>query len=381
MVAPYKIYEFGQHSVAVVGWITPDTETSSSPGPTVTFEQIEPAVQEAVDELTQMQIDVIIGLSHAGYARDQEMAQNVEGLDIIVGGHSHTYLSDTDPDAAGPYPTVVESPNGEPVLVVTAGYWGKYLGELTIEFDENGVPDTWTGQPILLDASVEQNPDVLELVDEYAADIDSFGNEVIGETLVDIDGSSATCRFGECLMGNFVADIMLWESKSQSIQIAMLNGGGIRAGILAGDVTVGQVLTVFPFENSLATMGLLGQDVLAALEFGVSRADDPSNEGTGRFLQVAGLRYEFDPNRAVGSRILSVEVLDENDQFQPLDTEAVYQMVTIDYLRGGGDGYTIFEENAIDPDDYGRLLTDAILDYFDQFTPVSPELDGRITID
>jgi 5'-nucleotidase len=180
-------------------------------------------------------------------------------------------------------------------------------------------------------------------------------------------------------MGDFVADIMLLSTQSQSIRIAMINGGGIRASIPAGDVTMGQILTVFPFQNSLSTMGLLGADVLEALEYGVSRAEDPGNEGTGRFLQVGGLRYQWDPAEPVGSRIQSVEVLVAKGEYQALDPEAVYQVVTIDYLRGGGDGYTVFQEKAIDPYDYGPLLTDVILDYFEEYSPVSPALDGRIS--
>src|SRR5690606_3681700 len=120
----------------------------------------------------------------------------------------------------------------------------------------------------------------------------------VGETTAAIDGSRETCRARECEMGNLVSDAVLDRVKDQGVTIVFSNGGGLRASIDGGTVTMGEVLNVLPFQNTVATFKLGGADVVAALENGVSQLED----GAGRFAQVAGLKYAFDKSKAPGSR-------------------------------------------------------------------------------
>ena len=146
--------------------------------------------------------------------------------------------------------------------------------------------------------------------------------EVVGDATEFIEGDRSVCRAMECSMGNLVADAMLDRVADQGVQIAIANGGGLRASIDAGEITMGEVFTVLPFQNTLATFQLDGAGVMAALENGVSQVE----EGAGRFPQVAGLRFTWDPSAEPGSRVTSVEV-DMDGTWEPLDMEATYGVV------------------------------------------------------
>ncbi len=377
-VKPYVILEVGGRKIGLVGATTTDTPILSSPGDKVKFLPVVESVQKAVDELTAQGVDIVIMLSHLGYSVDKEVAAQLKGVDVIVGGHSHTFLSNTSDKAKGPYPTVVEGADGQKVLIVQDGSYAKYLGYLKVTFDAQGVAIAWEGEPILLDASVPEDEEILARVQELAKPVEELRNQVIGEAAVDLDGERASCRFYECTMGNLVTDAMLWATEKQGVQIALQNGGGIRASIPAGPVTLGQVIEVLPFGNTLATFEIEGKYLLQALENGVSRAHDPEAEGTGRFLQVAGLRYTWDPTKPVGERIVSVEVRTADGGWEPLQMDKVYKVVTNNYIRNGGDDYEVFKEHAIDPYDFGPVLDEVVADYIKTFSPVKAEIEGRI---
>jgi len=173
-------------------------------------------------------------------------------------------------------------------------------------------------------------------------------------------------------MGNLVADAMLDRTRSQGVTIAVQNGGGLRASIDGGDVTQGEVITVLPFQNTLATFEATGAEVVKALENGVSQID----QGAGRFPQVAGLKFSFDQSKPVGSRVSDVQVK-EGDNFAPIDPAKTYKIATNNFMRSGGDGYSIFKEgkNAYD---YGPDLADVTADYVAAHSPYKPYTDGRI---
>lgn len=378
LINPYTILEVGGQQIGVIGATTAEADILSSPGPNVKFNEVAPAVGAAVDELTAAGVNKIIVLTHIGYLADLELAKAVPGLDVIVGGHSHTLLSNTDPAAAGSYPTVVAGADGSQTLVVTAGSWAKALGRLDVTFNGEGVVTGYAGEPILLDSSVVQDDAVRSRVNALAGPIEALRNQVIGTAIVDIDGERAACRFAECTMGDLIADAVLWKSQTNGAQMVIINGGGIRASIKAGNVTVGDVLTVLPFGNMIATFELNGAEVVQALENGVSRAENPDNEGTGRFPQVAGLRYSWDPAQPVGSRITAVEVKNTDGSYSPIDLTATYQVASNDFMRGGGDGYEVFV-TARNAYDFGPALDQAVQEYIQTFSPVAPMVEGRIS--
>ena len=333
---------------------------------------------KTVADLKAQGVDKIIALTHIGYAEDQALAAAVDGVDVYVGGHSHSFLETGNDKAAGPYPTVVTTPSGAPALVVQAGSYGTHLGRLDVTFDGAGVATAWTGGPVALGAEVAQDPVVQDKIVQLNVPLAQLRNQPVGEAGVELVGTSDACRFGECNLGNLIADAMLWATRDQGTRIAVQNGGGIRSGIPAGRVTMGQVIEVLPFSNTLATFGISGADLRASLEGGVSRTHDRNASGTGRFPQVAGLRYAFDPARPEGERIQSVEVREPDGSFRPLDPAATYKVATNNFVRAGGDGYGLFAK-AADAYDFGPNLEMVVAEYIKANGPVAPRVEGRIT--
>ena len=374
---PYTVITKNGERIGIVGLTTSDTPTTSSPGPTVAFRNEAQALSRSVAALKARGVDKIIALTHVGYAEDQALAAQVDGVDVYVGGHSHTFLETGNDKAAGPYPTVVKTPSGSPALVVQAGAYGTHLGQLDVTFDAAGVATAWEGGPVALSNDVAQDAAVKDKVAQLNVPLAQLRRQRVGDATVELVGTSDACRFGECNLGNLIADAMLWATKGRGTQIAIQNGGGIRSGIPAGQVTMGQVIEVLPFSNTIATFDVTGADLVASLESGVSRAHDKTTSGTGRFPQVAGLRYVFDPAKPEGARISSVEVRDAGGAFRPVDPSTTYKAVTNNFVRTGGDGYSLFAK-AKNAYDYGPNLEMVLAEYIRTNGPVAPAVEGRI---
>jgi 5'-nucleotidase / UDP-sugar diphosphatase len=368
------VLEVGGERIGLVSAVASDTAELSSPGPNVIFKDAADSIAAQVEELTADGVDKIIALTHVGLPEDIRIAESVPGLDAVVGGHSHTYLSASDPDRAGAYPTWASQEDGTLVPVVQAFAYSKYLGHLILTFDDEGNVSYAEGDTILVGPDIEKDAAVDARVQELAEPIRATMEEVVSETTEVIDGDRASCRARECQMGNLVAEALLDRVRDQGIQIAIQNGGGLRASIDAGEITMGEVLTVLPFQNTLATFQLKGADVVAALENGVSQVAD----GAGRFPQVAGLRYTWDPAAEPGNRIRTVEVM-EDGGWQAIDPEKVYGVVSNNFMRKGGDGYSMFAANAMNAYDFGPGVEQVLADYLVKNAPYTPFLDGRIS--
>jgi 5'-nucleotidase / UDP-sugar diphosphatase len=368
------VLSIGGERVGVIGATTEDTPEIASPGPNVVFQSVADYVGAAAQALEEAGINKIIVLSHIGYVEDQQLAAAVPGIDVIVGGHSHTFLG-TGEGEAGPYPTLVENPDGVEVPIVQAGQYGKVLGELKVTWDDEGNVISASGAPLLLDASITPDEETVAKVAELAIPLEEMKAEVIGTATEVIQGDRNVCRVMECSMGNLVADAQLDRVADQGISISIANSGGLRASIDAGEITMGEVLTVLPFSNTLATFQISGADLLASLENGVSQID----EVAGRFPQVAGLKYTFDKSKPVGERITEV-LVKEGENWVPLDPAATYGVVTNNFVRTGGDGYTLFATNAQDAYDFGPPLERVVADYIAELGGTyTPYTDGRIT--
>lgn len=359
------IVEKGGERIGLIGLTPQDTDELASPGPNVIFTDPIDAVQAEVDMLTEMGVNKIVVLSHSGYQVDLRVAEGTTGVDVIVGGHSNTLLSNVDEDAAGPYPTMV----GE-TAVVQAYAYGKYLGELKVVFDDEGVVTSATGEPILMDRFVSEDETIKARVKEMAAPLEEIRNAVVASAAAPIEGDRSVCRVEECPMGNLVADAMLERVKDQGIQIAFANSGGIRSSIDGGEVTMGEVMTVLPFQNTLSTFQTTGQVIIDALENGVSQVE----EVAGRFPQVAGMSFTWNSAAEPGNRI--VEVLVDGE---PIDPAATYGVVTNNYVRNGGDGYRMFATEAMNVYDFGPDLADVLAEYMAEIAPANPGIEGRIT--
>ncbi len=368
------VLEVGGQKIGIIGATTEDTPEISSSGNDVEFTDVIQYVRGASEALDAAGVDKIILLSHIGYPMDQQVAAAVPLVDVIVGGHTHTLLSNVAEGAAGPYPTMVVNPDGVEVPIVTANQYGKYLGDIAVTWDDNGVVTKAEGEPFLIDASVKGDADFATQLTALAGPITETTSEVIGTTTAAIDGGRDTCRAVECQMGNLVADAMLDRVADQGATIAIINGGGLRASIDAGEITMGEAITVLPFSNTLATVQISGADVIDALENGVSDIEN----GAGRFPQVAGLKYAFTLANPSGDRISDVQVR-TGDAWAPIDEDATYTVATNNYMRTGGDGYAAFASGD-NPYDFGPPLEDVLADFIakqgGQYTPYT---DGRIT--
>ncbi|MDE0695096.1 MAG: 5'-nucleotidase C-terminal domain-containing protein [Boseongicola sp.] len=365
-IEPSVILERGGERLGLIGLTPEDNDELASPGPNVHFSDPVEAVRGEVGRLEAMGINKIIVLSHSGLPVDLRIAEAIPQVDVIVGGHDNTLLSNTQERADGPYPLMVGN-----TAIVQAYAYGKFLGEIDITFDGDGNIVEAVGEPILLDASVPEDENTKKRVGELAEPLDAIRKKVVAEAGEFIEGGRSVCRVEECPMGNLVADSMLDRVRHQGIQIAIANSGGIRASIDEGDVTMGQVLTVLPFQNTLATFRIKGQSVIDALENGVSQVEDIK----GRFPQVAGLSFTWDPTVAPNEgRIQEVLVGDV-----AIDPDATYGVVTNNYVRNGGDGYSMFTTDAMDVYDYGPDLADVLAEYMAAHGPVAPKVEGRIS--
>lgn len=371
-VLNHVVLEVGGKKIGIISALATDTVETASPGPTVIFQDEIDSLAADAAALEAEGVTKIIALTHVGLRRDADIAARVPGVDAVIGGHSHTYLSASDPRRAGPYPTWVDTAGGM-VPVVQAGAYSRYLGHLVLTFDDAGNLRHAGGDTIILDASVAQDEAILARVRELSGPIEELKARVVAEAADVLDGERERCRQQECVLGNIIAGAMLDRVRDQGIQIAIQNGGGIRASIDAGPVTMGEVLTVLPFQNTLSTFQVTGEAIVRALENGVSTVED----GGGRFPQVAGLKYAFDPAAPKGARVSGVMV-EEGGTWAPIDPARVYGVVSNDYLRKGGDGYRMFVD-AEQAYDYGPDLADVTAEWMAARGPVAPALDGRIT--
>ncbi|MDA9357600.1 5'-nucleotidase/apyrase family protein [Candidatus Thioglobus sp.] len=363
------VIERSGHKIGLIGLVTEDVVDISSPGDNIIFTDAITAAQAEVDSLTADGVGIIILMSHSSYEIDKEIAANTTGIDVIVGGHDNAYLSNISDRAKGPYPTVV---NG--TQIVQAYAYGKYLGELSVVFDDEGEVISATGEPITIDGSVNENSQIVARLDELEKPITDLKETLVGNVSSSLNGDRAVCRVQECDMGNMITDAMRAAGMEKGYSIALANSGGIRASLDAGQVTLGEIMTILPFQNTMSTFKVTGKQLLAAIENGVSQVED----GSGRFPQVSGMRFSFDASKPANERVTSIEIQESNGSFSALNLYGTYGMVSNNFIRGGGDGYKMFRA-ATDIYDFGPDLADVVVDYIKANPGYSGFTDNRIT--
>lgn len=371
MVQPYLIRHMDGRSVGIIGATLPETPTISSPAEKTVFNDVVESVQPIIDELEAQGVDIIILLSHNGFMNDQEIAAGLDGLDVIIGGHSHTKLLGED------YPNITMSASDEPVVIVQANEYNKYLGNLTVMFDESGIPVSWWGNPVKMTAAIPGDPEVQAYIDEKNKELAPFTGKVLGTVKSELIRS----RTEESNIGNMIADAMLDTVKDQGVQIALTNAGGIRADVGTGELTMQGLMEVLPFGNLVATFEIKGSDLRQVFEHGVSQYE----EGAGRFLQMAGAKIVWDPSAPAfdyasqtGGRIVDVQVTDGMGGWNPLDDDAIYKVAANNYIRGGGDDFQVLKEKAINPYDAGPLDLDVVTAFLKKHPVVDYKVEGRI---
>ncbi|WJQ13799.1 5'-nucleotidase C-terminal domain-containing protein [Geobacillus stearothermophilus] len=379
------IKEVNGEKIGIFGLTTAETKNISSPGEDVVFEDYIEEAEKAVEAFEAQGVNKIIALTHIGFNdgggdNDLTLAKEVEGIDVIVGGHSHDKLVEP----------VVDKTGEEPTVIVQANEYSKYLGTLDVEFDENGKVVGYAGKLIDIDQKVkvgdkevyvlQDDPEAAAKLKPYNDQIEEKKKTVIGNSAVVLDGVRANVRTKETNLGNLITDGMLAKAKTinPNTIIALQNGGGIRASIDAGEITLAEVQTVMPFGNALAIMELKGSEIKAALEHSVSLA--PASNGA--FLHVSGLRFTYDSREPAGNRVKTIEVKEDGTNYVPLEDNKTYFVATNTFIAKGGDGYTMFKKAF----EEGRVSEPGFVDWemFRDYVAaqpnqtVNPSVEGRI---
>lgn len=372
-IRPYLVRTVRGTRVGVIGLANDEVTGLAAACPQTTFRDARTTLQRYVDELEAQGIRHIIAVTHLGLERDRELARSVNGIDVIVGGHTHTYLGPGSKD--GPYPIVEQAPDGSPVLVVTAARATRYLGDLSITFDAAGIPVAWTGGPRELVPALPQDEAMTRLVANYAESLERYRTEIVGRHNIQMPDGMEACRKGDCFSGLLTADAFLEYGRTQGARLALVNGGGIRASLPAGDISRGDLLALHPFDGQVYVREYSGQQIREALEHAVS---GPDGEGP-QLLQVAGLTYEADTSRPAGQRLRSVHIVDEQGQRHALNPQRPYGVVLSDFLASGGDGFGMLR--------HGRLLATSPLsvreltgDYIRRHSPLALPCGKRIIL-
>lgn len=366
LVKPSAVVEVGGQRIGIVGATTPDVTNISSPGPNVKVKDLVTSIQEAVDGLMKEKIDKIILVSHCGYDVEQDLAKKIHGLDLVVGGHSHTLLGDTGLKGfvgKGPYPTVVEGADGQKVLVVQAWEWGKVLGRIQVTFDDEGHIKSWDGAPIPVTEDVPEAPFVTALYAAFAKPIEAQRAAVVGQVSAPLTRSNADGTGSS--MGDVIADAMLEATKKFGAVAAFTNAGGVRADLAVGPVTYSKALEVAPFANTLVLLELTGAELKAALDSGAGEA--------GMLYPSVGTSYAYDPSKPAGQRVTDLVVAG-----QPVDLTATYTITFNSFIAGGGDKHDVIKEAKGKRTDTGLVDLDVLIDYFKAHSPVGVAQPRRL---
>lgn len=370
-IRPWIIREIDGRRVGIVGLANDEVRMLARACPHTSFLDRAEALRRAVAALEEQGVRHIVALSHLGLPADRELARTVDGVDVIVGGHTHSYLGPDSPE--GPYPIVERSPSGRPVLVVTAWRAARYLGDLSVTFSTAGIPLRWTGEARDLAATAARRRDISALTARYAARLAGYRARTVGSHSIRMPDGMDACRAGECFSALLMADAFLDYGRPHGAQLALVNSGSARAALPAGDLNLGQLLSAMPFGNALVLREYSGRQLRAALEHGVA---GPGGTGPA-LLHPAGLRYAADASRPVGSRIVAAEIVAPDGTGTPLLDAAVYRIVLCEYLARGGDGFAMLSRGravaAPDP-----LDVDVVKAYLNIHSPLTNLATGRI---
>ena len=320
----------------------------------VKFQDAVQTAQAEVKTLRAQGAQYVIAITHEDASDDCILSKSVSGLDFIVGGHDHSAMSNTQCGTA-------------PYLKATSD--ARNLWSVKVDLNGKTPVYSYTNTPVT--AAVPEDAATAGVVAGYAGKLDADFNRVIGQADVPLDATESSSRGKESNLGDFIADALRATAKSD---IAVMNGGSIRTDTTypSGNITKKDVFSILPFGNTLVVVKVKGSVVRAALENSVSQVENTA----GRFLQVSGMTYTFDPKAAVGSRIVDATV-----GGKPLDDNTVYSVAINDYLYSGGDGFSVFQNlpTTIEPSE-GPLLAQIVSDALSSAGHVAPKLDGRITV-
>jgi len=428
-IRPYVISDLSGERVGIIGLITPDTAFLSYPGKNVVFLPTADTAREYISELNRAGVNKIIILSHLGYENDVKLAKEVAGIDIIVGGHTATFMGGPEFEQIGlkpemPYPTEMVGPDGDKVLIVQAWESNQLLGQIKLDFDDRGRIIDFTGQPFIYSTNgfnIEDEwgwshlcpcrPEYAQII-SVVTKIPGFKlywnspdmDAVLQPYVVQISGdlNSVIAVADQNLLrglnkgpGPLIADAFLWSAKrvNPDVNFAVYDSYNIRSDILKGNILRNDIEMVLALRQNLATMKVKGSLIKLLLEMGIDshiKVNDPPP-----CFEISGLKMTIDMNRKSGDRITTMQVRQADGSYADMDMDAEYTMVTTDYLADKGIQPLINKVNWLGPlaDNFKSWLkdyleysalnisdVDAMTDYLRMQKNVSNDTEERTTI-
>ncbi len=388
---PYKIFEMNGFKVAVFGLITEETPFVTTPAyvKDLTFKNPIEVAKELVPQLKK-KAHFVIALTHMGfyegfdmpYVGDDILAREVDGIDVIIGGHSHTAFEK---------PIKINN-----TYITSARHWGLYLGRIDITV-ENGVIKEVSGGniPINLKKAIKKDEDInpdhpdwvvtiggskyqyltepiaedtelLNILNPYLEKVEEELNIIIGKTTAPF--TDELNRKDDNPICNLVCDAMKSESGAD---IVFQNGGGVRTGLGEGDIKKRDIYAILPFDNSVQRIDLTGAEVMEVLNYAATIPN-----GKGGFLQVAGIKFTLNYKT---QKVMNVTLSDGS----PLDMEKVYKVATNSFMKAGGDGYVMLINKNKNFYETSLFQRDMVISYIEKIKTLDPQKynDDRIKIE
>jgi 5'-nucleotidase len=446
-IKPYVIKEIDGEKVGIIGILKVEkTKNSSLVSDDVTFTEEMTAAHQTVAELEEQGVNKIILVSHVGYYNDILFAKNVPGIDVIVGGDTHSLIGDEtelaeiglsrsyandqtgpftgythegieDMDGIGDYPTYVAGPTGEPVYVVTAWSYAKAVGIIDVDFTEEGIVEAIDGNIVIpvsdtfervgeggayaevsdsvkaeIVQAVEASPilriaevdSVIEnLIAPYREQMVAKQTEVVGTITADMSNTRIPTAFaaGETPTGSYAGQVVAdaFKNTNPAIDAAIQNAGGVRATLLAGEITMAQVIEVLPFSNTIVMIDMKGSDIVKVLNEGAYYSLNSGS--TGAFPYSSGLRYDVNLSGGEYEVITNVEIQDRTTgEWSAISDDTVYTIATNSFTAQGKDNYLTFaevrEEDPTVYEDTYILYYVPLIEYIDSMPDnILPALD------
>lgn len=350
------------------------------------------AIRDASTKLRLKGVNIILVLSHCGLERDREIAfETGDFVDIIVGGHSHSFLyTSSDKSSPGPdtpvgsYPIVVtpKSGNDRKVLIVQASAFTKYVGDLTVYFNAAGHVKYYEGNPIFVNHDVEKDPKIEHALIPWREEVNRLGQRVVGHS--DVNLMNEGCRHGECGLGNFAADAFVHESQLEFPELtpfsSIIQAAGMRSSFPKGDIHFGDIVAFMPFENTLDILQLRGDDIIDLFEHSVSRSFVEDEFIGIHMLQVSGFQLTFNTTKPVGQRLQTIQIrVNQADDYENINFHKLYTIVVPSFIARGGDGFTMIKNNR-KSHRVGMFDIDIMEKFIARSSPVSYAAKGRITM-
>ncbi len=423
-----QIFEKDGQKIAIIGLtIAKKTKNSSQPNADTTFSDEFETAQKEIDLLKAQGINKIILQTHVGYDMDKQLATKLSGVDVIIGGDSHTLLGPNSltkygltPEGA--YPTQLRNKDGDLVCVAQAWQYSYLVGDLNVKFDKDGRVASCNGTPHVLisdnftrtakDAKALTTTEKENIVKQFQTDQvpftvvmsdikalavlkpyqeqkNAFAKKIIAQATDNLclrrvpgvlrDNSRSVlgdiCNKNDQVNAHggdiqqIVAESFLQQGKAFfNADISFQNGGGVREDVAVGDVSVGKIYSVLPFKNVLVRLDATGAEVKSILEDAMDGVVSQNN--TGSYPYTGGLRWNVDLSKDKGQRISQLEVRNQNGLYTAIDPSKTYKLITIDFLANGGDYYTTMKTIT------GERRLDVGLDYAEAFLKYVDNLSG-----